>query len=427
MSETHLRNHKKENSHPKSPGAISVGRTFTALSDPVYRVLWIGMLLQTGAMMVTMFAQGYFVYELTGSASKLGIASAAMVTGAPFMLIGGVLADRMDKKRLIQLGQLGSMAIVLLVALSISMDLVTWKYLAVASGAQGLIMPFMMPARQSIIPQLVPKDKLMNAVALSSMAMSFTTMVAPAIAGLVISMISIEVLYYLIVIIYGCAIIATHFVPSVTPVSGTTKPKMLQDLKAGFGYIRANGILLLLLLLGFTQVFFMMPVRNMLPVFAEDVFAVGPDGLGIIMSALGFGALVGSLIVASLRQGGNRGIILIVSGCVSAIVVIGFSVLSATFPVFVIGLLVLFSMGLIQAGRMTMQQTLVMEYVETSYRGRVISFNMLAFGLMPLGVLPLGILADALNAPIAVGMMATLFLVIMFLILIFSPKLRHLK
>lgn len=427
MPETRSGNPVKENARPKAPRMISLGRTFTALADPVYRVLWIGMLLQTGAMMVTMFAQGYFVYELTGSASKLGIASAAMVTGAPFVLLGGVLADRMDKKRLIQLGQLGSMLIVLFVAVSISMDLVTWKYLVVASGAQGLIMPFMMPARQSIVPQLVPKEKLMNAVALSAMAMSFTTMVAPAVAGLVISLISIEALYYLIVLTYACAIIATHFVPSVKPIAQASKPQMWQDLKGGFGYIRGNAVVLLLLLVGFTQVFFMMPTRNMLPVFAEEVFGVGPDGLGVMMSAMGFGALIGSLVVASLRQGGSRGMILIVSGCVSAMVVIGFSVLSATFPVFLLGLLVLVLMGLIQAARMTMQQTLVMEYVETSYRGRIISFNMLAFGLMPLGVLPLGILADAFSVPMSLGIMAILFLAVMSLILVFSPKLRHLK
>ena len=427
MSETRLENHEMENPRPKAPRMLSIGRTFTALGDPVYRILWIGMLLQTGSLMVTTFAHGYFVYELTGSASKLGIASAAMVTGAPFVLLGGVLADRMDKKRLIQLGQFGSMCIVLFVAVSISMDLITWKYLVVASGAQGLIMPFMVPARYSIVPQLVPKEKLMNAVALTSMAMSFTTMVAPAVAGLVISMINIEALYYLIVVAYACAIIVTHFVPSVKPITQGSKPKIWEDLKDGFGYVRGNAVILLLLLLGFTQVFFMVPTRNLMPVFADDVFGVGPDGLGFMMSAMGFGSLVGSLVVASLRQGGNRGIILVVSGCVSALVVIGFSILSATFPVFVLGLMVLLLMGLMQAGRMAMQQTLVMEYVETSYRGRVISFNLLAFGVMPLGILPLGVLADVFSAPAALGIMATLFLVVMTLTLIFSPKLRQLK
>jgi MFS family permease len=408
----------------RSPAGLK--RIFASLGDRTFRWLWIGMLLQAGAMQINMMAQGYFVYELTGSAARLGIVATGMAVGAPLVLFGGVLADRVEKKRLIQFGQIASMMTTLFVAISITTGIITWQFLLAASVLQGFTLPFMMPARQSIIPQLVPRERLMNAIALNSMAMGATTMIAPAVAGVLIATVGIEWLYYIITGLYGIAILFTSLLPKVPPRPRAQDSNVLKELGAGLGYVRSNKVIMVLLVLGFSQIMLLMPFRNILPVFAKDVFLVGPEGLGIMMTFMGVGSLGGALFVASLKQVGRRGLMLMVSGVVSGLIVVGFSTMSEFIPIFGAALVFMALMGMLQAGRMTMQNSLTMEYTQDEYRGRVISINMIGFSLMPMGVLPLSIGAELVGAPIALAIMGTVFILISIGVLVGSGRLRRL-
>ena len=144
-------------------------------------MLWFGMLLTMAALNMQMLARGYLAWELTSSPLMVGLTGAGF---APpillFSLFGGAVADRMNKKRLIQIGQVGTGGLGLFVALAIVTDTVTVWHLISASVVQGVLFAFFMPARQSIIPILVEKHQLSNAVALNATGMSLMTLASPA-------------------------------------------------------------------------------------------------------------------------------------------------------------------------------------------------------------------------------------------------------
>ena len=182
---------------PPAPGPVTAARparratkrgwkqTFDSLSNTQFRNFWFGMMVMMGAMQMQMMARGYLVYDLTNqNAAVLGLVNAA--TALPILvlaLFGGALADRIERKRIVQLGQGGAAILAVFIAISISVGSITWYHLLGASIVHGSLMALLMPARQAMIPQLVGKEKLGNAMALNAAGMSLTTLMAPALAG----------------------------------------------------------------------------------------------------------------------------------------------------------------------------------------------------------------------------------------------------
>ena len=409
-----------------SPTALK--RTFDSLGVPSYRNLWIGFLLQMGAMQMLMLTGGYYVYELTGSQSLLGLVVASSALPAVTLsLFGGVVADRLEKKRVIQVGQVVSLAVAIFVAVSITTGTITWMHLLAASFMQGSVMPLMMPARQALIPQLVGMERLTNAVALNSMVMSLTTMAAPALAGRLIADLGVESVYYVIAGMYVLAVLFTGLLPKVVTPPRGRRTTVLGDIRDGFKYVLDNRVILVLLVLSFSTMIFAMPIRFILPIFAKDVFMVEADGLGTLLSAMGVGALGGTLVIAFIGKVSRRGLALAASGILSGLVLLSFAATSHLAPVFTTGLAILVVVGVIQAARMTLTSSLMMEYTGQEYRGRVMSIFGLNMGLMPAGVLPITLVAERLGAPLALGIMAGILIVVAIVILIASPRLRQLQ
>ena len=401
---------------------------FSSLSIPSFRNLWFGMLLQMGGMQVQMMVRGYFVYQLTESPTLLGVVSApAAVPALVFGLFGGVLADRVEKKRIIQAGQAVSVLLALFVAVAITTGVVTWHYLLVSSMIQGGLMPVMMPARQSIIPQLVSRERLMNAVALNSMGRGVTTLFAPAMGGGFIILLGVDGAYYALAAMFVGSMLLTALLPKMVPAPRGTQSSIMTDLFDGLRYIRSTTTILQLLLLSLCTTMLAMPVRFILPIFAEDVFMVGADGLGLMMSAMGLGSLGGALFIAATGRSGRRGLLLTGSSIVTGGSLLGFAVLSEFAAVYVAALGILAVVGLFEAGRMTLNNGLLIEYTEDRYRGRVMSVFVLNFALMPMGVLPLTLVANYMGAPQALGIMALLLIAISTVFLIASPHLRRLQ
>ena len=253
---------------PPGPGLRSftslgaIKRTFDSLSVPAYRNLWIGFLLQMGGMQMMMLSGGYYVYELTGRASLLGVViAAAAIPAVSLALFGGVFADRLEKKRIIQFGQVVTLLSTLFVGVSITTGTITWIHLLGASFVQGCIMPLIMPARQAIVPQLVGMERLQNAVALNSMVMSLTTMAAPAFAGGLIEVLSIELVYYVIAGMFVASLFFTQLLPRLEKASTGRQASIMSDMKDGLRYAASNRMILLLLFLSFSTIIFAMPIR----------------------------------------------------------------------------------------------------------------------------------------------------------------------
>ena len=395
--------------------------TFMSLSNPDFRFLWFGLLLLMGGMQMQMIARGYLTYDLTSSPLLLGLVNAGFAL--PMLglaLFGGAVADRMERKRVIQLGQAGAALIALFVAVSITAGVVTWYHLLAASMFQGVIFSFLMPARQAIIPQLVGQENLTNAMALNAAAMSVTTLIAPTVAGTLYAWIGPAGVYYLIAGFGVGSVVLTGMIKKIDGGRVGPAAPMLSDIKDGLSYIRHSPIVLVLLIMGLATALLAMPFRFLMPVFVVDIYGRGPGALGLMVSVMGAGSLVGSMFIASLGKW-RRGLLLIVGSFLSGIALL----VVALVPVYFAAVGIMLVLGLGDAGRRTLNQALIMEEVEDRYRGRVMSVFMMNFGLMPLGVLPAGFAAEILGGQWAIGILAVALLAFTTIILVTQRRLRQ--
>ena len=381
------------------------------------------MLFMMGGMTMQMMVRAYLVYDLTGSAKTLGIVSAG--SSLPILglgLFGGAIADRVDRKLIIQIGQWSALFLALFIGVSISTGTITWYHLLAAGLVKGVLWSFMGPARQAVIPQLVGRDKLSNAVALNAAGMSVMTLAAPAVAGILYARIGPDGVYYLIAAMEFAAVVLTTTITTPLKVSRQRKAPMVTEIKEGLSYIRQNNVVLVLLIVGLSTVLLAQPFRFLLPVFVVDIYHRESEAMGLLLSMIGLGSLAGSLFVASLGKG-RRGWVLISATFAAAISLL----LVAAIPSYFAAVAIMAMFGLGEAGRRSLNQSLIMELVDDRYRGRVMSVFMMNFGLMPLGVLPAGIAIDLWGGQAAIAVLGGLMLATTVTLVVTQKSLRTLR
>ena len=397
------------------------GRTLSSLKYREFRYLWLGMLFLMTSMQMQMVVRSYLTYEITSSPFILGLVNAGFAMPMLILaLFGGAIADRVEKKIIIQIGHCIAFCLAVFIAVSIAMDEITWVHLMSVSMLQGALFSFLMPARQALVPQLIGKESISNAFSLDAAAMSVTTLISPAIGGGLYNIIGPEGVYVLISICCVLAFIFTRLVRVPEITTEVKKTDVLSDIKLGVSYAMRNRMIFGLLILGLLTTLLSMPFRFILPVFVVDIYGLGPESMGLLVTLAGVGAIAGSVFIAAIGKW-RRGMILLFSGFLSGIAL----VLVAGIPVYIAAVGIMILLGLGDALRQTLNQVIIMEEVEDEYRGRVMSIFMLIFALMPLGVLPAGLLAQLVNAQFSVGLMGALLLLVS-LVLWFSQKhLRH--
>ena len=403
------------------PGQESTWRhTFSSLSNRNYRYFWVGMLFQMSALDMQMLARGFLVFDITSSPLRLSLVVASNALPLlGFSLVGGAMADRLERKQIVQIGQGASGLLAVAVAVAIITDTITWQYLLVASMLQGTFIAFAMPARQAIIPQLVGRQSLNNAFALSSAGMSVAFLVAPAAAGGLYRAFGPGTVYFIIAAMNAVAILFTTLLPKVERGPEQRKTTVLTDIKAGLSYVRQSPLVLVLLLIGLSTAMLSMPFRHMLNVVVVDIYHRGPGSMGLMLMMLGLGSLIGSLFIAGIGQW-RRGLLLI-----AGIFIIGIAILMVSLlPYFFAGLGIMALLGLGEAARRTLSQGLLLEISEDAYRGRVMSLYMMNFGFTSLGILPVGVAAEFLGVRVAIGIVAVLVLVVGLLFLATQKRLR---
>ena len=354
-----------------------------------------------------MLARGYLVYDITGSASRLGIVAAA--SAFPMLalaLFGGAIADRVERKKLIQIGQFIVGALALLVGILIATGRIEWYYLLAVAVIQGAVWALTMPARQALIPQIVGPEKITNAMALNSAGMSAMTLAAPAIAGGLYALAGPEHVYFVIAAMSLVAMALTTLIKTPEQSGAPRKRPLFNEIGDGLTYIRGNSLVLVLLVVGLATTLMHAPFMSLLPVFVVDVYHRGPDSMGLLVAIMGAGALIGSLVVAAM--GAWRRGMLLMFGALSTGIALA---LVAAMPFYAAAAVIMLLMGLGDAGRRTINMGLMMEVSDDRYRGRVMSVFMMNFGLTPLGVLPAGLAADffgerAVMAVLGVGLIA---------------------
>ena len=396
-------------------------QTFSSLNNRAYLFLWLGMMAMMAGMQMQMLARGYLVYDITGSASLLGFVSAGMAIPMLFLApFGGVIADRVERKRLIQGGQFIVAIFALIIGAAIFTDRIEWYHLLIVSILQGTVWTFMMPARQAIIPQIVGPERIGNAMALNAAGMSAMTLIAPAIAGGLYALAGPANVYFIISGLSILSVAVTTLVPKPERnAAPSQKRNMFADIGAGLVYIKGNSMVLVLLVMGLATTLLASPFRMLLPVFVVDIYHRGPDSMGLLVAIMGGGSLVGSLAIAALGDW-RRGMLLIVGSFISGAALL----LIAAFPLYYAGAIIMVLVGLGDAGRRTINMGLIMEVVEDQYRGRVMSVFMMNFGLMPLGVLPAGMIADLLGGQMAIGLLGVLLVLVTLAVLLTQKGLR---
>ena len=394
-------------------------RTFESFGSRDFRFLWYGSVLGMGGFTMQMIARTILVDDLTGSAFLTGLVSMGF---APSMLIlalfGGVAGDRIERRLLIQMTQIAHGVTALVVAILIITGAIHWGHLLAVSIFQGALFAFQMPARQAAIPYLVGKDQITNAVALGAAGMAAMSIFAPGIAGLLYGQLGPEAVYLLIVVTSALAALSTGQIPKIPPEPETGN--VLQNVGAGIKYVGSNSTLILLLLSGLTVAILAMPIRTMMPVIArrlygtQDVlvsggttFVLEPSHIGWLLTMAGVGGLLATIVIANLKRGQHRGLILLAGS-----VAMGLALsLIGLIPTYIVGLSAMLVVGFAESIRWALGMSLILESTSTTYRARVSSIQMMTYGLMPLGALPLGMVVDrftARPAMLGVGIIVTI-------------------
>ncbi|MCX6020852.1 MAG: MFS transporter [Chloroflexi bacterium] len=378
----------------------AAGGPWEALKVRDFALLWTGSLGSFTAMQMQMLASGYLAYELTGSKFLLGLAGAAgalpILLFAPF---GGVVADRVDKRKLLLGTQSALGAISFMTALLIATGRIEFWHLILGGFLSGIVFAFNMPARQVLVSELVGPNVLMNAIALNTAGMNLTRIVGPAVAGLLLGVIGAGGIYFLGVGCYAIAVLCIVLVRYRPGLSAKIPRSVGGDLIIGGRYMLGHPVVRMLLLLGLIPALFAQAQQVFLPVFAEDVWKVGTTGLGIMNAVPGVGGVAGAILVGALAAYPRKGNIQVAAGVITCVSIIAF----ALSPSFLLGLVMLLISGVAGMTFMTINNTLLLTVAAPEMRGRVISISMTTFGLSPLGLLPTGMLAEAFGAPTAVA------------------------
>ena len=404
-----------------------ISKTITPLYFRGYLYLWIGMVTVGIATMMQMTARGYLAYELTNSASKLTYVNVAFAFPMlSLSLFGGALSDRLDKQKIIQIGQFGAASLGFLIAAIIFSNYINWLHLLAVSFVQGGIWAFMVPSRHSFIAELVPRKNLNSAIALNSAGFNVSNLIAPAVSGLIYGLAGPGVVYS---IIGGLALTGVFFTFIIKPemrmgndIRGSNKSEkkeILAEIKIGLIYIYNEKLLFSLLIASLIFSLLAEPFRFMLPIFVKDIYLKGPEAMGLLTTLMGLGSVIASIIIAGIESN-KRGLIWIIGGFLTG----GCLLILSISDSYTISLIVMIFLGVSDSIRRTLSMSIMMEKTRPDLRGRVMSIYMLNWGLIPLGALPAGILADIIGAQSTIGILSILLLVASALVLITQKELR---
>jgi MFS family permease len=391
-----------ERAHGAPGGVRSYLLPVRSLRHRQFRYLWLGQLATTNGLWMDQVTRGWLVYDLTGSAAQLAIASA--VRSLPLLFFGlfaGALADRVDRKRLLMGAQTLNVVLNLLLAALIFGGVVEVWHVYVTGFLSGIGQAVQQPARQSLLPGLVPREDLQNAVVLNSGILNIAQAVGPAVGGVLVATVGMGWTYVAQALLFVAGIAATSVL--VTPPARPRKEResVLASIAAGLRYVRGNSVLLALLLLALVPMLFGSPYTSLVPLFAAEILEAGPQLTGALLAATGIGSIASLLVLASIPPVRRMGRLLVLGA-----VAFGLSIaLFAVSTVFLVSFVLLFIAGLTRGAYRTMNHTMLLAETDDEYLGRVNSIYLLDRGLVPLGTLLLGLLATLLGAPQAVFLM----------------------
>jgi MFS family permease len=373
-----------------------------ALRHRNFQLFFSGQLISLIGTWMQSVAQSWLVYRLTGSALLLGsVGFASQIPVFLFAPLGGIAADRINRRHIVISTQVAAMLLALILAgltLSHTIDRQVWLIFVLAA-LLGVVNAFDIPGRQSFLVEMVGKEDLMNAIALNSSMFNGARVIGPAIAGILVAKIGEGWCFFANAVSY-IAVIIGLLMMRVNPPARAAMASPFEHMMEGFRFVEQTApIRALLLLLGVVSLVGM-PYVVLMPIFADQILHGGARGLGILMGATGVGALLGALTLA-FREG-VKGLGRWVAWCCA-----GFGASLVVFAIshtFWISVILLLPVGYTMMLQMACSNTLIQVMVPDALRGRVMAvYSMMFMGMAPIGALLGGALADRLGAPITVA------------------------
>ncbi len=432
-----------ESARPAAPGPQKEKRlnitTFSSLKYRDFRFLWGSTFFTAAGNWVQQITIGWLVYEMTGSALLTGMVSG--LRALPFLFVGplaGVLADRLNRKYFLIVTEVFLSALGLGFAILLTTDYLQVWHIMAFSMLSGLGWSITNPLRNVMVPNVVPRHALMNAVALNSAAFNLTRIAGPAIGGILIAAFGPATNFFIQAISYLMVSVLVWFIRSPMKAQpgastngshagghgGSQGSRMFKDLAEGVRYVAHEPTTLALILVGLIPSIFMMPfTQSMMPVFTKDVLHVDSKGLGLVMAAAGAGAFIGTMAVASLSQIKRKGLLLIAAASIAAITLMVYS--QVTWLVIAVPIIAI--QGGFQMVYNTTNNTILQIITPDEYRGRVMSIYMLDHGFTPAGAFFAGALAQAFGAPTAFLFGGVVTLVLVLLLATRAKKLKSFR
>ena len=419
---------------PEAPVAAagSGAGVFSSLRIRGYRLLWLGVVSHALALWMEQIARPYLIYELTGSPLQLGgVIVARTLPQFGFGVAAGVAIDWFDRKRVLQLSQTAALALNVIFAALLLTGLLELWHIYAAAAVRGATMAFDQPARQALVPAVVPAHRVTNAVALFSATQNTMRILGTAASGFAIAAIGVSGAFVAIAAIYVGAVLSTALLrvrPHLRP-AGSGAGAMLAGLGEAMRYAVATPAIRGAIALALIHFAFGLSFLHLFaPLFALEVLAIGPFGFGIMMSLTGAGSLAGALIIAS-RSPRRLGLLLPAMMAAFGALLIAFS-LSTYVPVLLgrgwlaLPLALAFGVGLFQSGIFALVQVVVLDAAPDQMRGRLMGLLAFDRATMLMGAAAGGAIAEAIGVQRAQIAYAALVVAGALAILAFAPRFR---
>lgn len=406
--------------HVAAEDAVRPSR-FGALASPKYRTYWLGSLSSVSGSQLVLLGMGWVIVDtLQGSPLALGMVGGA--TAVPTILVnlfGGVLADRLNRRVLIMVTSLvTALLFTMLTVLDVTGALRIWHVVAISAGL-GLVYGVDWPTRNAFFPMLISREQMMSAVALNAMVWQGTRIVAPAVGGIVIALTGTEVVFALSAA--GAAGMFVAMIPLRVQAAASTRSNVLGELREGLAFIFQRRLFLALLGLTYASMFFGMQYVQLMPLMAK-AFEVEASALGFMFTAIGLGAVCGTLVTLRLQRTRHLGMMLLSAIFVTTLFVMAFSAA----PAYLLGVSFLFLASITHSIFSISTMTALQLRVPDHLRGRVMGIHTITFSLIPLGGLLGGAIADVTSVRVALAVSAGILSVIVAAVALTQREVRAL-
>ncbi len=414
---------------PESTTAVQkMGRAARSLRHRDFRVLWFGTLGNSAIMWMDIIVRNWLVWEITGSFVALATVNIVRLLPSMFLSIpAGVMVDRVDRRLILIIAQSGIFFLYALLTVLAVSDLITLWNIYLIFGLMGMTSAFTQPARQSIIPMVVPREEITNAVAIQQLGFNVTRIFGMAAAGVLLDIVGTAFMFGVLAVTAGFVVV-TSVLLRIPEMGAAPSGSPFTAAVQGLAYIGRTTVLRVLLIITFLVMLFGLPFSSLLPGLVEDVFGAGPSAFGILMSFSGVGSVIATILIASVSFQ-RPGIVVLTGTLLFSVTLMVFYFLPnlAVTPGLIAAAALLGLGGFASGIHMATSNAMMLTQADPAFHGRVMSMNMLNHGFMPLGAYPAAWMASALGAASTISIMGVILFVAAVLATLTHPSLIRMR